>query len=50
MGNNYLLDISIGMTIVSIAFFNFTGVTITKQLTATTRCNPSHRKSSEATF
>ena len=37
MGNNYLLIISVLMTIVSIAFFNYAGVFITKELNATTR-------------
>ena len=35
--NNPLLMVAIGGTILSIAFFNFAGLTVTQQLTATTR-------------
>ena len=37
IGNEGLLVVSVCMTIVSIAFFNFAGVSITKELSATTR-------------
>ncbi|XP_052865912.1 solute carrier family 35 member F6 [Anopheles cruzii] len=35
--NNYLLVIAISGTIVSIAFFNFAGISVTKEISATTR-------------
>ncbi|KAK5638532.1 hypothetical protein RI129_012827 [Pyrocoelia pectoralis] len=37
MGNNYLLVFAILGTILSIAFFNFAGISVTKELSATTR-------------
>lgn len=37
LGNNGLLAFSFTLTIISIAFFNFSGVTVTKELSATTR-------------
>ena len=37
IGNNYQLIISICLSIISIAFFNFAGISITKELSATTR-------------
>lgn len=37
MGNNYLLIFAILGTILSIAFFNFAGISVTKELSATTR-------------
>ena len=37
MGHNGWLIVSVCMTIVSIAFFNYAGVFITKELNATTR-------------
>ncbi|KAL1122051.1 hypothetical protein AAG570_003457 [Ranatra chinensis] len=37
LGNNGLLILSIVGTIVSIAFFNFAGISVTKELSATTR-------------
>ncbi|KAF5279940.1 hypothetical protein FQR65_LT15122 [Abscondita terminalis] len=37
MGNNYRLVISIIGTILSIAFFNFAGISVTKEMSATTR-------------
>lgn len=37
MGNNYLLIFAILGTVLSIAFFNFAGISVTKELSATTR-------------
>lgn len=37
MGNNYQLILAIMGTIVSIAFFNFAGISVTKEISATTR-------------
>lgn len=37
ISNNWRLVMAIGGTIVSIAFFNFAGITVTKKLSATTR-------------
>ena len=37
MGHNGWLIVSVCMTIISIAFFNYAGVFITKELNATTR-------------
>ena len=37
IGNNGLLLLALMLTVVSIAFFNFCGVSITKELSATTR-------------
>ena len=37
LGNNGLLLLSFLMTAVSIAFFNFSGISVTKELSATTR-------------
>lgn len=37
ISNNWRLVLAIGGTVVSIAFFNFAGITVTKQLSATTR-------------
>ncbi|KAF5297027.1 hypothetical protein FQA39_LY12241 [Lamprigera yunnana] len=37
MGNNYLLIMSILGTVLSIAFFNFAGISVTKEMSATTR-------------
>ncbi len=41
LGNEPLLALAYALTVISIAFFNFAGITITKEVSATSRYNSS---------